>query len=248
MLTKRWADRSYESVDGGGFKSSGKVPHQHDWVSDGSRLLTGRDFINCGRARIGALPTRSRTTRGRAADRRCRAGCLAQETVNHVLQHCHRTHGARIKRHDAAAAYIERKMPRRGYRVFREPRYNTCIGLRKPDLVGVLGHTAVVVDAQVVSEQTDLDEAHRRKVVYYSEPEVVNAIKERHDVDTVKVTSLTLSWKGVWSPKSAEELRALGLIGTSELKIMATRVLVGSVAGFKIFNATTSVDRRTGIG
>lgn len=248
IIADRWAQRLYGSVDGAGLKESRSTPHQHQWIADGTRLLTGKDYINCGRTRIGALPTRSRTARGRHQERRCRAGCLAQETLNHVLQHCHRTHESRIRRHNAIVEYVARKMPRNGYTVFKEPHYKTAIGLRKPDLVAVLGETAVIVDAQVVSEQTTLAEAHRRKVQYYSEPAVIEETKRVHAVRTVVVTSATLSWRGVWSADSARELINLGYLKTTELKILATRTLVGNLTAFKKFNATTSVKFRAGIG
>lgn len=248
MVAERWAKRLYDSVDGAALKESKYTPHQHQWIADGTRLLTGKDYIHCGRIRIGALPTKSRTTRGRYQDRKCRGGCQAQETLNHVLQHCHRTHAARIKRHDAIVKYLARKIPRGGYQVFQEPRYDTEIGLRKPDLVAVLGETAVVVDAQVVSEQTMLTNAHERKKRYYSEPAVVEKIKQTHGVRRVITTSATLSWRGIWSPESARELLDIGYIRKSELKILSTRALIGGLAAFKMFNATTSVEFRRGIG
>lgn len=139
MVAARWAQRLYESVDGVGLKESARTTHQHQWVADGSRFLSGKDFVNCNRVRIGALPTKSRTSRRRPQDRRCRGGCLTQETLNHVLQHCHRTHGQRIKRHDAVVKYIARGCQRSGYEVHQEPHYNKEIGLRKPDIVAVLG-------------------------------------------------------------------------------------------------------------
>ncbi|KAL0098513.1 hypothetical protein PUN28_020469 [Cardiocondyla obscurior] len=171
-------------------------------------------------------------------------GCLAQETINHVLQQCHRTHEARIRRHDAITKYLARKIPKSGYQVFQEPKYQTTVGLRKPDLVAVLGETAVVIDAQVVSEQTLLTEAHRRKVRYYEDEAITKKIKETHGVRRIITTSATLSWKGVWSPESAEDLKRLGFIRANELKILATRTLIGGMMAFKIFNATTSMAGR----
>ena len=50
--------------------------------------------------RIDALPTKSRTSRGRRAegpDRLCRAGCNAIDTATHVVQVCFRTQGGRVK-------------------------------------------------------------------------------------------------------------------------------------------------------
>lgn len=248
-IKARWAKKLYESVDGGGLKESGKTPHQHQWLADGTAFLTGKDFINCGRLRINAVPTRSRTARGRTRDRRCRAGCMAAETLNHVLQQCHRTHAGRIRRHDAILNYMERRIRSGGYTIFREPRYQTGLGIRKPDLVAILGRTAVVVDAQVVSEQTDLDGAHRKKCDYYKKPEVLAEIRRQHSVQEIMVTSASLSWRGIWAPKAAEELHHIGFITTSDLKILASRVLIGGIAELRTFNATTStVNWRAGVG
>lgn len=246
MLETRWRDKLYEKIDGCGLKESFKTPHQHQWVADGSAFLSGKDYINCNKLRISALPTRSRTTRGTTKDRRCRAGCTAQETLNHVLQQCHRTHAARIKRHDAVLNYMERRIRGAGYMIHRKPHYRTQAGLRKPDLVATLGQTAVVVDAQVVAEQTDLAAAHLRKKRYYQD--ITEDIKAAHDVQTVVVTSATLTWKGVWSPNSAEELRRIGFINSADIKIISTRVLIGGLTEFRIFNASSSVGRKSGVG
>lgn len=86
-----------------------------------------------------------------------------------------------------------------------------------------------MIDAQVVGEQVDLDRAHRRKIEYYSEDQVVEAIKREHEVQSVIVTSATLSWKGVWSPLSALRLRELGVIRAGDTKVLSTRVLIGSL-------------------
>ncbi|CAK9796556.1 Retrovirus-related Pol polyprotein from type-2 retrotransposable element R2DM [Anthophora plagiata] len=218
-VRKRWADRLYLSVDGQGLRESHRTPQQHRWIGEGTRLLRGRDFFNCINARIRVLPTRSRTSRGRYADRQCRAGCIEPETFNHVVQHCHRTHGLRIKRHDAIVAYIARNLSRQGYRVTREPSYTTDEGIRKPDLVATMGKTTIVVDAQV----------------------------KREGSEDLRTHSATISWRGVWSPASAEELLQIGVIRSSELKILFTRALIGTIAAFNLFSRTTTV-RRVGIG
>ena len=109
------------------------------------------------KVRIGALPTRSRTTRGRRGDRLCRAGCMAQKTNNHVLQICPRAHKARIYRHDAVLSYLGRNLRRQGFEVQEEPHYRTQEGLRKPDIVATMGTLRLVIDAQIVDEQSDLE-------------------------------------------------------------------------------------------
>ena len=105
-IKKRWATILHQSIDGSSLKNSHLVTGQYQWVTDGTLLLSGRNYINCHKGRIGALPTRSRSSRGRRGDRLCRAGCMAQETKNHVLQICPRAHKASIDRHDALLSYL----------------------------------------------------------------------------------------------------------------------------------------------
>lgn len=245
LVSERWAKLLHTSTDGMALKRSRDVPAQHRWVGDGTRLVSGRDYINMTRLRINALPVKSRTSRGRRRDRMCRAGCLEVETLNHVLQRCHRTHAARVDRHNACASYVARAMAKQ-YQVVEEPHFQTEVGLRKPDLLGVMGVTAVVVDAQVISEQADLERAHKAKVDYYKGLE--NAIKQRYQVENVFFTSLTMTLRGVWSKDSAKDLCNLGILRTSELKILSTRALIGGLHCFRMFNRATGIRDRRGIG
>ncbi|KAL0103868.1 hypothetical protein PUN28_017905 [Cardiocondyla obscurior] len=151
----------------------------------------------------------------------CRAGCNRPETLNHVLQQCHRTHGPRIKRHNAIITYIERGLRRQEYEVSNEPEIHTKAGLRKPDLIAKRGITAILIDAQVVNDQTDLNSAHKQKSELYKD--LMETIKEKWNVQEVKFTSATLSWRGVWSGGSAEELTSLGIIRKRSLKVLSSR-------------------------
>lgn len=243
QLRERWARILHSSIDGKALKESAKVPQQHQWVTDGNRFLSGKDFINAVKLRINAMPTRSRTSRGRISDRLCRAGCNAVETLNHVLQQCHRTHRARIERHDAIIKYIERALCKKCDSVEVEPCFVTDQGVRKPDLIAKKGTAAIVVDAQVVSEHIDLDSAHKKKSEKYHT--LANVIKDRYGVTTVSFTSATLSYRGVWSVSSAKHLLDECILKKTELKVISTRVLVGGLNSFWRFNRTTSTRTRT---
>lgn len=236
-LRSWWARQLYAKVDGDGLKESAKVPQQHVWVQDGTRFLSGRDYLQACKLRINALPTRSRTARGRPKDRHCRAGCNRVETLNHVIQQCHRTHGGRIKRHDAMVSFVCRSLRTQGYQVSVEPRIDSDIGVRKPDIVAKMGITALVLDAQVVNDQISLDEAHGRKVAYYQQIE--DKIKEKYVVNNVIFSSITLSWRGLWSQASVEHLTTLGVIKKKQIKILSTRAIVGGLTCFHLFNRTT---------
>ncbi|CAL7932761.1 unnamed protein product [Xylocopa violacea] len=253
LVDKRWAGALHDSFDGRALKDSVKTSHQHQWTGEGNRFLSGRDFINAVKLRINALPTRSRTSRGRRTDRQCRGGCTQPETLNHVLQICHRTSEARVRRHDALVAYVQRSLANQGYDAIKEPHINTSEGLRKPDIIATLGQTAIVLDAQVVGEQVDLDAANASKVRYYeSNKDVAEHIKRHSAANNVVFVALTINCRGVWSPASAKQLLALGVIGVKDLKILSTRALIGGLFIFSIFNRTTGVRRiwapRKGIG
>lgn len=242
QVKQRWSTQLYQRVDGKGLKDAARVLRQHDWVRDGTRFLSGRDYLQSCKLRINALPTRSRTSRGRVRDRFCRAGCNYPETLNHVIQQCHRTHSARINRHDAVAAYVAQKLEKKDYVVHVEPRIETPEGIRKPDLVAVRGNMALVIDAQVVNDQINLNDAHKKKVEYYSR--ITGQVRSKYKVSIIIVTSITLSWRGLWSDKSAGELIRHGVIHTGSLKVISSRAIIGGVAAFNMFNRTTVVKKR----
>lgn len=222
-IEKRWETLLHGSIYGKGLIESNKIPQQHRRVTKGNRFLCSRDFINAMKLRINALSTRSRTSRGRTANRHCRAGCNATETLNHVLQQCHRTHKGRIERHDAIVKYIKRALENKCQKVEVEPQSITSEGKLKPDLAKK-NDMAWLIDAQIVSERIDLDTAHQTKIDKYKG--LCDAIKDRYVVKDVSFLSVTLSYRGVWSAKSANELMKKN-IRKKELKFISTRVIVG---------------------
>lgn len=242
-----WARALYQSIDGKGLRHSRKVPNQHQWVGEGTRFLSGRDFVNSCRARINALPTKSRTARGRNKDRECRGGCGKVETLNHILQVCHRTHGPRIKRHDAITKFIGRNVTKIGYELIVEPKLSTEEGLRKPDLIAVSSATAVVIDAQVTNDICNLDLANKEKILKYkSNISLHDIVKNTYKVQNVEFLGVTLNWRGVWSAKSHEDLQRKGFLRKRDTKILSTRVIIGSLTSWNTFNRTTSVLRHKG--
>lgn len=145
--------------------------------------------------RINALPTKSRTSRGRPIERFCRAGCNKVETLNHILQQCHRTHGPRIKRHDALVAYTVQALERADYEVHVEPKLSTEYGVRKPDIIAKKNDSALVIDTQVINDQYSLEVTHENKVRYYQIIE--EDIRKWCNTQHTTFTSLTISWRGI---------------------------------------------------
>ena len=107
-----------------------------------------------------------------------------------------------------------------------------------------------MVDAQVVSGATSLDDSHRRKQEYYAQnADLVQALARDHrvGVEDVLFSSCTLSWRGVWSPGSAEYLMSLGL-SKRLLAGITTRVLQGSHTNWVRWNRMVGVGGRGGRG
>ncbi|KAH9364747.1 hypothetical protein HPB48_014880 [Haemaphysalis longicornis] len=105
-----WKRMLYSSADGKALKEVANAPTCSEWGRDGSRLLTGRAFINVVKLRINALPNLTRTKRGRDTVTTCRAGCRTEELLGHILQRCHRTHHVRIQKHDNILDYVVKRL------------------------------------------------------------------------------------------------------------------------------------------
>lgn len=239
-----WRERLYASVDGRELSEASKCVASSRWVSSGADGIPGRDFVQYVHVHINALPSRVRNSRGRRDHMPvcCRAGCESSETTAHIIQQCWRTHGGRIRRHDAVTEYVAKALERKKWTVVREPHVNTNVGLRKPDLVCSRQGRVVVLDTQVVTGARPLDRSHREKVgKYMNTPDFVEQVRRRFaagEADSVEGTSCTISWRGIWSKMSAESLREMG-IKVDVLSAIATRVLCGSHTNWTRFNAMT---------
>lgn len=239
QLNAMWRERLRRSVDGSGLKEAPAVHQAHRWVDEPTALLRPRDFIRCLKVRINALPTRSRTSRGRPGkDRRCRAGCDAPESLNHVLQQCPRTHGARIARHDAVVKYMAQRMQGQ---VDREVIFRVGDVTLKPDIVQKVEGKVQILDAQVITDSYSLEVAHQNKRAKYSSPEFLKEVGRRYQVSEVdiSVSTVTLNWRGIWSAASAADLLSRDLVARRDLAVLSARVLVGALNIFSVFNRGT---------
>nr|XP_012215484.1 PREDICTED: uncharacterized protein LOC105667926 [Linepithema humile] len=183
-------------------------------ADDGAELATARDV-----AKRWAEQLYARVDGGGLKESSCRW----PETLDHVLQKCHKTHGPRIKRHNAVTAYVIQDLRKQEYLVEIEPQIRTATELRKPDIIAKLGQTALLIDAQVVNDPIDLDSAHQRKSAIYKDIEA--ELRQKYAVTAVKFTSVTLSWKGIWSQVLTKELLELGVIRPGAFKVLSSRIL-----------------------
>lgn len=244
---KHWSALLHASNDGHALREVRHVPAAQRWVQEGTGLLTGRAFIDVNKLRINALPVRIRTKRGRDTDKSCRGGCQASETLDHVLQKCHRTYDARIKRHDGLVKLIVDRLRKKGWTVEVEKRFKGPRTLI-PDIVArrvtkentpLEKRESAVIDATVITCGYPLLKAHENKVRKYDVPQVTTTCKGKN-AEHPLVTSATLNFRGVWCKQSAQDLLSLGLT-KQDLKIMSVRCLQGGIHCFRVHHGMTSV-------
>lgn len=238
-----WREELKRRVDGKDLEGADAHKSSTSWVSWRADQISGEDYIHYHQIRANCLPTRVRTARGRPEKQvQCRAGCNSTETLQHVIQMCDRTHDVVIQKHDRVVDKLEEEFGRRRYRVYREEHLRIGNVLRKPDLLIVKDGRMHVVDAQVRRCRA-LERDHKDKVDYYkNEPGLTELLKQRFRVDEVSYHSCTLSYKGIWSRASVEELQKLGVSDYCLFEIV-TSVLRGSWIGWKTFNTRNNVVR-----
>ena len=238
------AEQLYASADGYGLAASATVPFVHSWVADGTALMTGGAFIHAVQIMGVTVSTRRRSARGRQhASDKCDA-CRREETLGHILQVCHRTWGHRIKRHDTVLEKLLHELERRGWSVLRAP----VIPLRGgspqiPDGVADKDGYCWIVDASLVADNADFDDAHMSKCTKYDTlafrdwcqfnwPSSVTS-------GAIRFGALVFNRRGMMSSCSAHMCQQIG-ITQNHLKLMACCVVEWGWRIYRMFSHSTA--------
>jgi len=129
------ADDLHSSVDGRGLRESDLVPHQHQWVANGSGLLTGANYIGAVNVQGNLHPSAVQAARGRLLTSVLCGACGRPGSLGHILQVCPRIHSSRVARHDKLVTLVQTVAGKAWWSCIREPLITTCAGLRQPDLI-----------------------------------------------------------------------------------------------------------------
>lgn len=244
MKSLYWRDVLAGMVDTMDLKDARHDSASNTWVRNRAQEISGQDYIHYHHIRAGCLPSKARTTRGRAHDRLCRAGCMRSETNYHVIQQCQRTHGGRVFRHDRIVDILnDHFKKRKNIKVLKEPRMQTQVGLRKPDLIVYNREKATVLDVQIVSGRS-MERDHANKVAKYKDiPGFSDIIKKKCCSRNIEFHAITLSYKGLIERNTSKLLHKLQI--NEQLKfIMVSSVLRGTWLNWNAFNKTTTRTRR----
>ena len=127
-----------------------------------------------------------------------------------------------------------------------EPHFMTKQGLRKPDLLVYKEDKthSIVLDVAVSADNLpDPDTRHWDKVRYYSQYEEISLAVEGIAGIRPEYSSVTLNWRGLFSPASAADLQRWGFTQRDIGLIAAITVEQGAVI-HRIFNTSTHVTHR----
>ena len=115
-VSKFWAENLHESFDGTPLVNSSEVFGQNQWIGEHTRFPRGKYYVNCVKAKINALLTGAEFVKGRLKLEKCRGEFVNTETLNHILQFCHRIHSSRLKCHNAITRYIAKNCEKKRLR------------------------------------------------------------------------------------------------------------------------------------
>ena len=108
-----------------------------------------------------------------------------------------------------------------------------------------MGTLGLVIDAQIVGEQSDLERARTAKIrKYANNPDIERAIQRETGETNIRHLPVILSWRGIWCKTSASDFLTLGTITRRDLAVIDTRVLIGRIITHRDFNRSTAVTFR----
>lgn len=240
MRLQHWERQLYGMVDTNDLTESKYCPLSHEWVSSRSSDVTGRDYIHYQHIKAGCLPSKARTTRGTLRERTCRANCRVSETNYHIVQHCQRTHGGRVFRHDRVVNMLEGHFKMKNFSVLKEPKLKTTAGLVKPDIMATKDGKTYVLDFQVVSGRFMQRDNIYKSNKYRNIQDLTDIVKRKCASRAVEYHALTISYKGLIERNTMKLLEKLKF-SRQFCFMMVTSVLRGTWLNWNQFNKSTAL-------
>ena len=233
----KFRDDLYSKIDG---KPLAEFKHNDSgqlWLTGKTTIVTGKKFKQLIKLRIGRLATLENCNRGRDANKSCRKCNRVNESMQHVIQHCHYTHFDRMRRHDSVAELIKQKSIENGNTVMWEPVFTLTREKLKPDLVIITKDTINVIDVSIVTENmqfqhcnmpSTLNGAWNWKVVQYEKEELTNQLQTCFGDKPVWYGAIIISLRGIWCSKNDITLERLN-ISRSVKELLIVRTMEHSV-------------------
>ena len=224
-----------QSVDGRVLVPGNKL---NGWIRC-NRLINAHDYINVFKLRHNILPCPARARRAYPEiNTQCAFCGYPNTTMTHILQRCPQTHVARVRRHDKVTAMLASSLENKRYMCFLEPHIRTPTGILKPDLITCRDGLAVVVDTQITTDPSVMDERFDQKTHKYDIPLVREFVINITGASEVKFGALILDWRGQLATRSDALLNSLGM-SASVKELITIRTLEGGVRAYRHYMRAT---------
>ena len=102
-----------------------------------------------------------------------------------------------------------------GVGICQEPAIPKPAGIRRLDLILDCQDTVIVLDVTIVADNADLYQAHQHKCDFYNQPGLRDWVSRNVSAASPTFSLVTLNWRGLLAPPSAEVIRTLGLSASS---------------------------------
>ena len=201
----------YSTIDGKPLTETKKNSKGQLWNSGTTSIVSGRNFKNLLKLRIGRLATLENSNRGREVDKKCRKCFRVNETMQHVIQSCHYTHFSRIARHDSIADFIKDHSTKAGLTVVSEPHFDLGTEKLKPVLVIIKDDEILVIHVSIVTEHmrfrqltepATLDGFRNQKVNIYRKDKLIDRLRKLYHINEIWFGTLIISLRGIWCSKN----------------------------------------------
>lgn len=199
------------------------------------KYWSGEDYIKAINLRYNLLPSKSMPSVP-TEERKCRAGCYANETLCHILQKCPITHSTRIARHDHVVKRIVDHAKIHSWTVLYEPYIRMSDGsLKKPDLIILKDDFIIVCDVGVHWEgPQNLNHSYHQKVAAYSSECFINKLKETFPQKDIFIAPLIVGARGIWCGLNKTVVSKL-LFPESLIHNILNTAIKGSLISYKKF-------------
>ena len=166
----------------------------------------GQNIQEPSQLRIGLLATKENCNRVRDVEKSCRHYHRVNESLQHLVQHCHFSHFPRMQRYDAVCRLLQQDAERKGHLVLWEPVITTRTGRLKPDIIIVTREKICVVDISIVTEhmkfghmrgESKLSDISNFKSQYYNREELKDHLKDIYHLDQFYFGVIIISLRGM---------------------------------------------------
>lgn len=234
-IKKYHGDRLEISFSGNGLFLAENHSASNNYILHPPIYWSNTEYIRSILLRFNLLPCKSLPSVP-IEQRRCHAGCHANETLSHILQKCPQTHTQRILRHDYIVRRLIKIGEKRKWNAAQEAHLRTAdIGLQKPDLILFNDTDVIICDVSICWEgPRPLGNQYSLKIQKYSNKSLIEQIQRIFPGKKISIAPLIIGSRGIWC-KYNRSIQNHLKISKSDVAELIHTTIKGSLIAHKCF-------------